>query len=67
MSNEGEENTQNANNSAGEAPQNTPGPQPLNWAALSEVVHARKVDVALWATRLLTVVFATFYMIPIMG
>ncbi|CAL8071698.1 unnamed protein product [Orchesella dallaii] len=66
MSNEGEATNQNGD-SQGDAPQNTPGHQPLNWAALSEVVHTRKIDVALWATRLLTIVFATFYMIPIMG
>lgn len=48
--------------------QNTPPPnQDLNWGRFMEVVHSRKVDVALWATRLLTIIFAFFYMIPIMG
>lgn len=68
MSSEGDANnsSQGSNSTAGDSPPSPPA-QGLDWPRFMEVVHTRKVDVALWATRLLTVVFSTFYMIPIMG
>lgn len=41
--------------------------QPLNWSRLVQVISERKIDFALWATRLLTIVFAVGYVFPVLG
>lgn len=48
----------------GQAP---PSPTGLNWPRFSEIVQTRKVDVGLWATRLLTLIFAILYLAPFFG
>lgn len=67
MSTEGETNTsQDSGSAAGDTPP-TSAPQELNWSRFMEVVHTRKIDVALWATRIVTIFFSALYMVPLMG
>jgi len=40
---------------------------PMNWKKMIELTSARRIDVAMWATRLLTLIFAAGYVFPIMG
>ncbi len=68
MSTEGESNnSQDTGSTAGDTPPTTAPPQELNWSRFMEVVHTRKIDVALWATRIVTIFFSAFYMVPLMG
>jgi uncharacterized RDD family membrane protein YckC len=40
---------------------------PLNWTRLKETILERKIDFALWFTRLLTMIFALGYIFPLLG
>lgn len=42
-------------------------PQPSGWEALRQHVIDHKVDVAIWATRVVTVLFTFGYFIPLLG
>ncbi|CAL8143423.1 unnamed protein product [Orchesella dallaii] len=65
MPNEGRIYNQNRDSPGGDAPNDTTGPQQLNLRALSVVIRTRKMDTVLWAVQLLTIVLATFFMIPL--
>lgn len=47
--------------------ENQQTPTPRGLAVLKTHIIQNKVDVALWATRMLTIVFAIGYIIPIFG
>jgi hypothetical protein len=47
--------------------QNSEQPQPSGWEALKQHVIDHKVDVALWATRVFTILFTFGYFIPLLG
>lgn len=48
--------------------QETPPPQPPRGVnTLVEHVSQNKIDVALWASRLLTIIFCIGYILPIFG
>jgi hypothetical protein len=59
------EQQQGASSSSSAGP--TPTQAPLNWSALNELVTTRKVDFAMWITRLLTLLFAVGFIIPLFG
>jgi hypothetical protein len=41
--------------------------QPRGWGALKQHVIEHKVEVALWATRVFTIIFTFGYFIPLIG
>ena len=41
--------------------------RPRGWLVLKHHLLTHKIDVALWATRLTTIIFAMGYILPIMG
>jgi hypothetical protein len=41
--------------------------EPIKWNDFVRVVTTRKVDAALWVTRLMTIVFSTLYILPLFG
>ena len=41
------------------------GPPPLQWNNFITTVQQRRTDVALWITRLVTIGFGIFYLIPL--
>jgi hypothetical protein len=47
--------------------QNSEEAQPRGWEALRQHVIDHKVDVALWATRVFTILFTFGYFIPLLG
>ncbi|XP_069680513.1 Krueppel homolog 2 [Periplaneta americana] len=48
-------------------PQSSEQPQPKGWEALKQHVIDHKVEVALWATRVFTILFTFGYFIPLLG
>lgn len=44
-----------------------PPSPPLNWSRLKALIIERKIDFALWLTRLLTIMFAAGYILPLFG
>ncbi|KDR16814.1 Krueppel homolog 2 [Zootermopsis nevadensis] len=48
-------------------PQDSEQPQPRGWEALKQHVIDHKVEVALWATRVFTIIFTFGYFIPLLG
>lgn len=57
----------NTNNSTNSGTENADQPPRRGFEALKHHVIVHKVNVALWATRVFTLVFAFFYFIPIFG
>lgn len=58
------------NNTEGTTPPPPPQQQPqrgLNIEALKQHVLSHKIDVALWATRIFTIIFTMVYFIPLFG
>lgn len=61
------------NTDSGSPPQEGPSEEPaaasgpVNWTRMMNLVSARKIDVALWATRFITLMFAVGYIFPIFG
>lgn len=49
------------------ADNNTNQDRPRGWEALKQHVSDNKADVALWASRVLTILFAIGYVLPILG
>jgi len=45
----------------------TPEQRPQGWLVLKHHLLTHKIDVALWATRLATIIFTIGYILPIMG
>lgn len=41
--------------------------QPRGWEALKAHISQNKVDVALWASRVITIAFTIGYILPIFG
>ena len=41
--------------------------RPRGWLVLKHHLLTHKIDVALWATRLATIIFTMGYILPIMG
>ena len=41
--------------------------EPRGFSRLSSLLQARKIDFGLWITRLLTLVFAFAYIVPVFG
>jgi hypothetical protein len=39
----------------------------LQWQRAIQVIQAKKIDTALWVTRLLTIIFSLLYLLPIFG
>ena len=66
MSDDNGDNVRNSGSSSGSSP--PPPQQPENIPAkLIEHVKTNKVDVAMWSTRLMTILFTILYVIPIIG
>ena len=45
----------------------TPDQRPRGWLVLKHHLLTHKIDIALWATRLATIIFTIGYILPIMG
>jgi hypothetical protein len=45
----------------------SPEQRPRGWLVLKHHLLTQKIDVALWATRLATIIFTMGYILPIMG
>lgn len=61
------DNANNDNNSEQQQQQHPPRSRGLNFDALKQHVMAHKVDMGLWAIRLLTIMFTFGYFLPIFG
>lgn len=61
------DNSTGTDNSGSRPPQNEPPSPPKGLNALIRHIQLNLIDVTLWVSRILTLVFAIAYIIPIFG